>query len=294
MVKPAIDNLPLNVLIVDGNQTNREVLHRQLSYWGITVILAGSGDDALRLCVENDESSSSSTFDIAIIDMNMPEMNGKELVRNIRDFEHCNSMKLVMMTSMNEQGDALHNSEIGADLFLTKPMTTKDLFNALAVISNEIDVLPKEEKASIQHSVSANIVDNGEQWPAETRVLLVEDNRVNQMVALSVLKNIGLNADVAVNGVEALKNIEAAVLQKPYTVVIMDCQMPEMDGYEATKRIRAGEAGSVNISIPIIAMTANAMQGDKEKCLDAGMDDYLTKPIDPTNVLEKLKYWINK
>jgi signal transduction histidine kinase/ligand-binding sensor domain-containing protein/DNA-binding response OmpR family regulator len=293
VVKPSIDSLTLSVLIVDDNKSNRDALSRQLSSWGIEVTLAESGDEALLLCDKNDEGSISSTFDIAIIDMNLRKMNGKELVKSIRDIEHCNSMKLVMMTSMNEQENAQHYSEIGADALLTKPMTTKDIFNALAVINNDRSSLPIEPKAEHQTSIKTRLVDENEQWPEETRILLVEDNRVNQMVALSVLKNIGLKADIAVNGVEALKSIEAAVLNKPYTIVIMDCQMPEMDGYEATKRIRAGEAGSVNISIPIIAMTANAMQGDKEKCLNAGMDDYLTKPIEPNSVLEKLKHWIN-
>ena len=131
-----------------------------------------------------------------------------------------------------------------------------------------------------------------EQWPQGTRILLVEDNRVNQVVALSVLKKIGLKADVAVNGIEALKILQSATLIQPYTAVIMDCQMPEMDGYETTRRIRGGEAGMININLPIIAMTANVMQGDKEKCLAAGMDDYLTKPIGLGVLKEKLIYWL--
>jgi CheY-like chemotaxis protein len=114
------------------------------------------------------------------------------------------------------------------------------------------------------------------------------------MVALAVLKKIGLTTDLATNGVDALNRLKEATVIKPYTVVIMDCQMPEMDGYEATRRIRAGDAGGENTAIPIIAMTANAMQGDKEKCIEAGMDDYLTKPIEPMLVLEKLKLWRHK
>lgn len=129
-------------------------------------------------------------------------------------------------------------------------------------------------------------------WPKNTRILVVEDNRINQMVAMGVLNELGLSADVVANGLEALTSLKESLKSHPYSVVIMDCQMPEMDGYEATRRIRLGEAGIENIRTPIIAMTANAMQGDKEKCLTAGMDDYLTKPIEPIKVNEKLMLWL--
>ena len=122
-------------------------------------------------------------------------------------------------------------------------------------------------------------------------IMLVEDNKVNQMVALSILNNLSIKVDVANNGIEAMQLLENKNL---YSLIIMDCQMPKMDGYETTRRIRMGEAGVKNASIPIIAMTANAMLGDKQKCIDAGMSDYLTKPIIPFNLVEKLKLWVDK
>jgi CheY-like chemotaxis protein len=121
--------------------------------------------------------------------------------------------------------------------------------------------------------------------------MLVEDNQVNQMVALSILNNLSIKVDVANNGIEAMQLLENKNL---YSLIIMDCQMPKMDGYETTRRIRMGEAGVENATIPIIAMTANAMLGDKQKCIDAGMSDYLTKPIIPINLVEKLKLWVDK
>jgi len=310
MVVPSIDSSKLKVLIVDDNKTNREVLRGQLECWGITVTEAKSGEEALMLCNKYFSSPNTAKFDIALLDMQMPNMNGETLAKIIRENDDYNSMKLVMMTSMAERGDAKHLADIGFSAYFPKPTTTHDLFNALAVIADDGEALKQASPLVTKHYTNALVTgDNhlGQKaannllsqninkvnfWPEKTRVLLVEDNRVNQMVALSALKNIGLIADVAANGIEALNSLKEARLIKPYTVIIMDCQMPEMDGYEATRRIRAGDAGIENTSIPIVAMTANAMQGDKEKCINAGMDDYLSKPIEPVSMLEKLKLWI--
>ncbi|MBU2871055.1 response regulator [Colwellia sp. E2M01] len=296
LVIPEIDSSKLHVLIVDDNKTNREVLRGQLECWGITVTEAESGEQGLALCNEHFSTSSSIKFDIALLDMQMPEMTGETLAQKIRENTAFDNMKLVMMTSMAERGDAKHFADIGFSAYFSKPTTTTDLFNALAVITEDGEALKQASPLITKHFTKSLIAgtDTLPQWPEDTRVLLVEDNRVNQMVALSVLKNMGLTADIAANGIEALKSIKEASFVKPYTVVIMDCQMPEMDGYEATKRIRAGEAGAENIAIPIIAMTANAMQGDKEKCIEAGMNDYLSKPIEPSSVITKLALWLNQ
>lgn len=288
MVVPTVDCSKLNVLVVDDNQTNSEVLRRQLEYWGVTVTQAKSSEEALLFCEESFSSSNSPSFDLALLDMQMPAMDGETLAKNIQANENYNTMKLVMMTSMTEQGEAKHFTEAGFSAYFHKPATTIDLFNALAIITND------EEAFIASNDDITTDKPMVEHWGEDTRVLLVEDNKINQMVALCVLENIGLIADVAIDGVDALKCLREARGTKPYTVVIMDCQMPKMDGYEATRRIRAGDAGGENTSIKIIAMTANAMQGEKQKCIDAGMNDYLTKPIDPICVLEKLKLWINK
>ncbi|TPH17840.1 hybrid sensor histidine kinase/response regulator [Litorilituus lipolyticus] len=293
-IVPPINCANSNVLIVAENQSNRGALRRQLESWGITVTEADSGEQALNYCYESFNSDEGSFFDIALIDFNMTNMNGEALVKSIRANESYKAMKLVMMTSMDEQIDLKHLSAIGANTSFYKPATTNDLVNALSVMhivseSPSTDHSTKKQQIKSKIAVIEDIIN----WPESTRILLVEDNRVNQMVALSVLKNINLTADVAVNGIEALKALKNAT-SKPFTVVIMDCQMPEMDGYEATKKIRDGDAGEVNKNIHIIAMTANAMQGDKEKCLNAGMNDYLTKPINPKSLLKKLRAWLGQ
>lgn len=301
---PDIDVSRLHILVVDDNETNRNMLQRQLTIWGATVVEADSAETALQLCNKRLNNKEYPFFDIALLDMKMPNMNGDVLAKSIKANKDYNTMKLVLMTSMTEIGDVKHLAKIGFSAYFPKPTTTRDLFTALAVITDDGEAFKQASPLITNNEIInqqtkkqyplGDVSKIKESWPEKTRILLVEDNRINQMVALSVLKNIGLIADVAVNGVEALKCLKEAITFKPYTVIIMDCQMPEMDGYEATKRIRAGETGEENTLIPIIAMTANAMQGDKEKCINAGMDDYLSKPIEPVSVLEKLTLWINK
>ncbi|MFT4926870.1 MAG: CheY-like chemotaxis protein, partial [Phenylobacterium sp.] len=129
-------------------------------------------------------------------------------------------------------------------------------------------------------------------WPDNTRILLVEDNHINQLVATEMLRGVGCEPDIATNGLEAIEALQQAPDDTPFTLIFMDCQMPEMDGYEASRQIRAGVAGINYQSIPIIALTANAMEGDRKSCLDAGMSDYLSKPIIPQNLLTQLKRWL--
>lgn len=148
----------------------------------------------------------------------------------------------------------------------------------------------------VQHKAvkDADTIDDTTPWPSKTRILLVEDNATNQLVAQVMLESIGLYCDIAVNGLEALESIMLSNNTLPYTIVLMDCQMPEMDGYDATRAVRAGKAGESNKQLPIIAMTANAMQGDREKCFSAGMDDYIAKPVDLSVLKSMLKKWLLK
>ena len=132
-------------------------------------------------------------------------------------------------------------------------------------------------------------------WPKKTRVLLVEDNAINQLVAMGILEDINLNCDLADNGRDCLEKMKIARdKESPYTLILMDCQMPDIDGYECTRRIRQGVVGSDYARVPIVAMTANAMEGDKERCIATGMDDYISKPIDPENLENILKRWLQK
>jgi signal transduction histidine kinase/DNA-binding response OmpR family regulator/HPt (histidine-containing phosphotransfer) domain-containing protein len=299
LVIPETDLSTLHILIVDDNSTNREILSAQLAIWGASVVEADSGKQALELCLERLDNEDVPFFDIALLDMQMPEMSGETLAIEIRKNKLFDDMKLVMMTSMGESGDAQYFADIGFSAYFPKPTTTSNLFKALAVVADNGEALKQAKPLVTQHHLIASKAVNESHdslhtgWPENTRILLVEDNRINQLVALGVLKEVALSADVAANGIEAIECLQSALATRPYSIVIMDCQMPGMDGYEATRRIRLGEAGEENISIPIIAMTANAMQGDKEKCLIAGMNDYLSKPIEPHEIQSMLRTWLN-
>jgi len=295
-VLPAIDMTKLNILVVDDNATNREVLSEQLKHWGATVFEAKDSREALSKCALRVESRES-FYDIAFLDMQMPEMDGEALASKLVNNPKFKEMKLIMMSSLCAQGDAQKFADLGFSGYFPKPATTEDLFDALAVISEGGQALENASPLVTSHyirSVKKNKINEKAEhnWPADCRILLVEDNRINQIVASEVIKNFGLHVDIAANGLEAITSLKEAVSEKQYCLVLMDCQMPEMDGYEATRAIRSGEAGVENKSIPILAMTANAMQGDKQKCIDAGMDDYLTKPILGSSLLEKLYRWL--
>ncbi len=293
-VIPTINMNELNLLVVDDNKTNREVLIGQLEHWGAKVTEAESGSSALACLYERAKQSIEPPFDVAFLDMQMPGMDGAELGKTIRSDTRFNNMKMVMMTSMNHRGDAKFYADHGFNAYFPKPATTSDLFDALAVVvdggealRNAGPLVTHDYLQTLDHSHSSK-------WPDNTRLLLVEDNRINQEVAQGVLENLELKADIAGDGFEALHALNEAPSKNPYTLILMDCQMPEMDGYEASRNIRAGKAGSRNQSIPIIAMTANAMKGDKEKCLKAGMNDYLTKPIDPDALNSIMDKWLGE
>lgn len=305
-VLPKIDISTLSILIVDDNITNREILRAQLERWGAKVIEAEGGNQALELC--STALNENNLFDIALLDMQMPTMDGEALAKSIRSQSAYDSIKLVMMTSMAQRGDASYFAKIGFSAYFPKPTTTEDLFKALSVVADNGEVMQQASPLVTTHYLSTIEASSEPQAAAERelisepsknldktdiRILLVEDNRVNQMVALGVLSELGFNADAAANGIEAIDSLKAALNTQAYSMVIMDCQMPEMDGYEATRQIRKGIAGNKNSSVPIIAMTANAMQGDREKCLSAGMDDYLPKPIDPEKLSKKLSKWLS-
>jgi CheY-like chemotaxis protein len=212
--------------------------------------------------------------------MQMPEMDGAELGRLIRADTRLNAMQLAMMTSVGQRGDAKRFAEIGFAAYLTKPVRQADLSDMLAVLLNA----PAEVKPApivTRHSLS-------EMRRSDGRLLLVEDNLVNQRVALALLKKMGLQVDTALNGLEAI----TAVQTQPYDLVLMDMQMPKMDGVEATRLIRDPATGALDPKVIIIAMTANAMKSDEEACLDAGMNDYLAKPISAAGLAAMVKKWL--
>ncbi|MFE4105736.1 PAS domain S-box protein [Almyronema epifaneia] len=290
----------LTLLVVDHNAINREVLCRQLQNWGANVLEAANGPDALALCAAQLSQSSDASkppFDIALLDMQIPDMDGAELGKRLQADPRFQTIPLVMMTSISHRNSAQRFNDLGFSAYLTKPITPSDLLDALSLVRPDgatplYTTAAQTSLAALSKQRTQQAVKTTYHWPPQTRMLLAEDNRVNQMVVKRLLKRLGLEVDLVFNGFEALSALEQAPADNLYTLVLMDCQMPEMDGYEASRQIRAGIAGQHNQSVTIIAMTANAMKGDKEKCLEAGMNDYLAKPITPQALAEMLEKWL--
>ncbi|MDE3271401.1 response regulator [Pseudoalteromonas sp. G4] len=292
---PTVDISKLTILIVDDNKTNLDVLRGQLEFWGATVIEAMSAEQAIEVCEEYYDAHQK-CFDIAFLDMQMPDVDGAQLGQMIKQHVNLHATKLIMMTSMNHQGDANFFANLGFSGYFPKPATTSDLLDALAIVEEGGAAFKQANPLVTRHYIQALQTKHSDElidWDSQIRILLAEDNQVNQIVAQSTLNKLGLmDITIAENGQDAISTLSACNNEKPFTLVLMDCQMPEMDGYDATNAIRRGEAGSFYQKIPIIAMTANAMVGDKEKCLAAGMDDYISKPIVETNLLNKLLTWL--
>ncbi len=266
------------VLIVDDNATCRSVLSNQLKAWGIRPGEASDGDDALEQLRKAAEAND--PYLIVIINTTMPGMDGEDLGKKIKSDEKLRSVHLIMMTALGSRGDANRLEKIGFKAYLTKPIRQLDLFNCLVALSTGKDHTSSTSLAP-RNAIREIKRDN-------VRILLAEDNKVNQKVALGILKKLGLHAEVVGNGVEAVRALETT----HYCLVLMDVQMPEMDGLEATACIRDQGSKVLSHDIPIIAMTAHAMVGDREQCIGAGMNDYLSKPVNPQALAEMLEKWL--
>ena len=257
------------LLIVDDNRTNRKILTQQAQSWGMLTRAAHSGSEAL------DWLRQGEPFDLAILDMQMPEMDGLKLAAEIRKLPGCQNLLLVMLTSIGKPETSDPGVKDNFDAILTKPIKQSQLYDVLmeVLVGQPIKVLPSSNSSEIDSHLAERL---------PLRILLAEDNLVNQQVALHLLQRMGYRADVAGNGLEVLE----ALSRQPYDVVLMDVQMPEMDGLTATRRI--GNEFPLLERPQIIAMTANAMLGDREMCLEAGMDDYISKPIRVEEVVRAL------
>ena len=269
----------VRVLITDDNATSREILTTRLTSWGMRPEEAPDGPSGLgalyRALGEHDP------FRLAVVDMQMPGMDGETLGRVVKADAKLAETRLVMLTSLGTRGDARRLQEIGFAGYAVKPVRQEELKGVLAqaLTFGTEGAIPS---IATRHTAREAVFDF---TPRKARILLAEDNITNQQVAQGILKKLGLSADAVANGREALEALKTL----PYDLVLMDVQMPEMDGLEATRRIRSQETGR---RLPIIAMTANAMQGDREKCLQAGMNDYVTKPVSPRALAEALEKWL--
>ncbi len=226
--------------------------------------------------------SDSDPFDIAIIDMQMPVMDGASLGEKIKQDSDLKNTRLIMMTSMGAKGDTRQFEKIGFAAYLSKPVKQSYLFECLTTIVGLGTAGTRcDNKIVTQYTLSEN-------RNFKFKILLAEDNEINQMVALATLGKLGYRADAVNDGKQAVQELEKI----QYDIVLMDCQMPEMDGYEATKQIRNPSSGVIDHNIPIIALTAHTTKGDRDKCLKAGMDDYMAKPFQPQLLAEMLKKWL--
>ncbi len=277
---PSVDVAGKKILIVEDNAINRTILRKALTSWGCIADEAPNGEIGLEKLQE--AAGTRDPFEMAIVDMEMPGMDGATLGRKVKaDQTLCRTL-LVLLTSKANRGDAKAMQEIGFAAYLTKPIKSSQLHDCLALVLSSHCLKPGKQPRPIltRHSVA-------EHKKRRVRLLLAEDNIVNQKVVLRILEKAAYRADAVANGREVL----AALEKIPYDLILMDVQMPDMDGFEATQEIRRREKGRGR-RIPIIAMTAHAMKGDRERFLEGGMDDYIPKPVHPENLMAAIERWV--
>jgi two-component system, sensor histidine kinase and response regulator len=268
---PRADLRGLRVLVVDDNATNRAILHQQLAAGGMRADLAEGGAAALRMAGAAVDASDA--YAVAILDMQMPGMDGLALAAALQAVPTFAGMRLIMLTSAGRRGDAELARRTGISGYLTKPVRQAQLLECIALVMGR----PASASPATSPIVTQHVLETAG-TRSRPRVLVVEDNSVNQKVAVRLLERLGYSVDVAADGAEAVDALD----RLDYAAVLMDCQMPRMDGYEATAEIRRREGAGRHT--PVIAMTAGAMEGDRERCLAAGMDDYVAKPIRPEDL----------
>ncbi|NJL01174.1 MAG: PAS domain S-box protein [Spirulinaceae cyanobacterium SM2_1_0] len=293
----------LRVLVVDDNLASRQVICRQLRLWGMEAVAAPDASLAFLICAARSRSSehgeARSPFDLILIDGQMSGVDGVKLSLQLQADARFRAMPRVLLTPLNQPQVWQNCCQLGFRAYLTQPVIPAELWDVLAAITPQSgqaerdgsDPAPRELQRSPlepSHPLTAT----SDTWPESVRLLLVEDNQVNQMVTSGLLQRLGLAVDIVVNGLECLQTLRQAAMTRPYTLILMDCLMPEMDGYEASRQIRAGAAGDRYQTIPIIAMTANARPSDREQCLAAGMNDFLAKPISPATLAQMLQKWL--
>ncbi len=269
----------VKVLVVDDNRTNRRILEGMLRRWEMKSSSAQDGEEALTKLSEAQEAGE--PFALILMDMHMPKMDGFELIEKIRQSPHPSTATIMMLTSAGHRGDAARCQELGVAAYLLKPIRQSELREAIA------RVLGAREQKGTTPLVTRYSLHDAREPVASLRILLAEDNAVNQRLASRLLEKRGHSVVIAGNGREAL----AALEKESFDLVFMDLQMPVMDGFEATAAIRKKE-GANGTHLPVVALTAHAMKGDREKCLAGGMDGYLSKPIRPLELDEILQRYL--
>ena len=282
----------MNVLVVDGNRSSRFVLMGYLRSWGCLPVEAPS--DQVALSILKNAASLKNPFDVIITESLSPELNGFDLAKEIRSIESLESIPIIMLTDAGMKGDSKKCKQLGINGYLTKPLKLNDLRSA---IESTLGRLEKDKALQGMDLITRHTI--AEDRKNEIQILLAEDYPTNQQVALRHLKQEGYQVDLAENGQQAVE----AFQRNYYDLILMDIQMPVMDGFEATQQIRKLEKTSRNTGdrnvtseikkMPIIAMTAHAMKGYKEKCINKGMNDYISKPIKRNELYEIIDKWIH-
>jgi two-component system, sensor histidine kinase and response regulator len=266
------------VLVVDDNLTNRTILAGMLARWGCMHDEAASAEEALTLL--RDAHRGGTGYDVAILDMHMPGgMNGEELGIAIRgDDVLSGTVLLIMYTSLASRGDAAALGQIGFSAYLTKPVKIREFRDCLLSVLKRGGIRVDRQPLITRHSLA-------ESRKEDVRILLAEDNPVNRMLAMKILEKLGYTAKAVENGEEVLEELSTT----PYDLVLMDVQMPVLDGFDTTRAIRSGSSRALDRNVPIVAMTALAMSGDRERCLEAGMNGYVSKPYNPVELAEAIE-----
>lgn len=281
-----VDLSQCRCLTVDNNATNRHFIRNVAEAWGC-LEFSETSDSKSALDILRKAARAGRPFDLAVLDMQTTGMNGEELGSAIKhDPEICKT-KLIMMTSIGSRGDAARMAKKGFSAYLYKPIKESILKECLAAVLNSGSAgNPQPPTIITKHSITESL-------NRDIKILVVEDNPINQKVTMAILQKLGYRAELAANGHEAL----AALKNRPFNLIIMDCEMPEMDGYQATLQIRNWQDSKDTTlkqksTIPIIAMTAHALEGDRQKCLAAGMDDFLSKPVKPELLRDIIGKWL--
>jgi CheY-like chemotaxis protein len=282
ILEAPVDMRSKRILVVDDNKTNLEIVTNYMRNWhfsfeicneslAVIDILKGAIDDGC-------------PFSMAILDYMMPGVNGEELGRTIKADPLLRDIELIMFTSFSQRGDAARLEDLGFAAYLPKPIKYHQLYDCIIAVFEKRSIV--SEPSQKQRIITKYTLPD--EARRRIRILIAEDNPVNQKIGLKVLEKAGIRADAVSNGLEAIRSLETI----PYDIVLMDVQMPELDGLTATRMIRSGEASVLRKDVIIIAMTARAMKGDREQCEAAGMNDYITKPVQPQILLEKIGVYI--